>query len=168
MFHVSFQTRFQILVDVAESKWFLECINNCSCRDQLVFQQLYFLPLVPLEWLVVAMPMLTHASSHLPAPPPLTVSSPLIAPLSGISSGWLLRLCTPHTDASHLPAPPPLIIIVPTPLVTPLLGLLSGWLSCHLSSSRHLTSAGASAFFCTIASCAYTPPPALCQYPPHT
>jgi len=28
MFHVSFQTRFQILVDVAGSKWFLECINT--------------------------------------------------------------------------------------------------------------------------------------------
>ena len=44
------------------------------------------------------------APSYLLAPPPLIASLSIIVPLSGISSGWLSRLPTPHADTSHLPA----------------------------------------------------------------
>ncbi len=57
-----------------------------------------------------------------------------------ISSGWLSRLPTPHTNTSHLPAPLPIILLLP--LITPLSGLSSGWLSHYLFSRHRLPSIG--------------------------
>ena len=57
--------------------------------------------LMPLVWLVVALPLLTP-SNPLPAPPPLVAPSPLVPLLLRLLSGWLL-----HRRPPRLPTPAP-------------------------------------------------------------
>ena len=53
-----------------------------------------FLPLIRLAGCHISLLFTPHtATSHLPVPPPLIAPSPLVTPLSGLSSSWLRRHC---------------------------------------------------------------------------
>jgi hypothetical protein len=55
----------------------------------------------PLVWLVVALPLLILPPFHLPVSLPLIAPSPLVPPLLGLSSGWLLRCLS---SCHHIPS----------------------------------------------------------------
>jgi hypothetical protein len=105
-------------------------ISHCTATSHHV-------PLAPLDWLVVASPLIT-----LPPPIHLCLYLMLRPSCASFLAGCHITSCHAAV-AARPPVLPPLI--APPPLIMPLSPLLSGWLLRHLLSCRHLLSTCSSA-----------------------
>jgi hypothetical protein len=76
----------------APPRWLSRCLSSCRRLPSAGASHcgIAFCASCPSGWL--SRLLASHAATyHLPAPPPLIAPSPLVTPLSGLSSGWLRR-----------------------------------------------------------------------------